>query len=224
MWAPSDFQVVTQQWLCAAADEPAERDAMDARKRAMAALLRAQQAQPATEPTDAAQEPSDVPQQHSAAPPHTSAHSDSHADGQAHSGVDAAAADAAAQEWAEDAEHADAAQFEAAAAEAGLDVIQDYDHLLEAKDQLWEASTAAESLPPGWAKCPNAGREVFGITPIKVRALSAARRLLGQRARSAQAGPSECTRNAAAQVVRVAAGSDRGGASAPHPRGVPVDT
>ena len=71
--------------------------------------------------------------------------------------------------WDQDAGDTDAAAFEAAAADAGEDVVQDFDHLLGASERLWEASHTAESLPPGWAKCPNAGQECFGITPIKVR-------------------------------------------------------
>jgi hypothetical protein len=49
------------------------------------------------------------------------------------------------------------------------DGTQDFDHQLGADEQHWESTSLARRLPPGWAKCPNAGAPVFGLTPIKVR-------------------------------------------------------
>lgn len=50
------------------------------------------------------------------------------------------------------------------------DLGQDLDHLLPAAERNWENTRAGEALPPGWAKCPNMGDEVFQVfTPIKVR-------------------------------------------------------
>jgi hypothetical protein len=48
------------------------------------------------------------------------------------------------------------------------DMGQDFDHLLPNKERNWEHSRVGRALPSGWAKCPNMGTEVFGITPIKV--------------------------------------------------------
>ena len=50
------------------------------------------------------------------------------------------------------------------------DTGQDLDHLLPAAERNWENTRVGEALPPGWAKCPNMGDEVFQVfTPIKVR-------------------------------------------------------
>jgi hypothetical protein len=47
---------------------------------------------------------------------------------------------------------------------------QDYDYSLSAQQQNWESANWAQRLPPGWAKCPNAGDTIMGLlTPIKVR-------------------------------------------------------
>jgi hypothetical protein len=68
-------------------------------------------------------------------------------------------------EWADDVEY----EREAfPGADGDADNGQDLDHLLPASERLWESTKVGESLPPGWAKCPNMGSEVFGITPIKV--------------------------------------------------------
>jgi hypothetical protein len=48
------------------------------------------------------------------------------------------------------------------------DVGQDLDHLLANQERNWEHTRVGRALPPGWAKCPNMGSEVFCITPIKV--------------------------------------------------------
>lgn len=59
-----------------------------------------------------------------------------------------------------DAGPVDAVQFE----ECG----QDRDHLLQVHELNWESTNVAKSLPPGWAKCPNAGTPFFDLTPVKV--------------------------------------------------------
>jgi hypothetical protein len=63
--------------------------------------------------------------------------------------------------WAEDIAEGEVVPFQD-------DGTQDFDHQLAADEQQWEATSIARRLPPGWAKCPNAGAAVFGLTPIKV--------------------------------------------------------
>jgi hypothetical protein len=48
------------------------------------------------------------------------------------------------------------------------DMGQDYDHLLGNDERNWEHTRVGEALPPGWAKCPNMGNEIFCMTPVKV--------------------------------------------------------
>ena len=155
--------------------------ATGAKARALA-LLRAQAAEPAQQQdahtaltTSAAPAVDDWPHQHVAmaadmaglsAEPHGNSALDPHGDG------DTAAHD----EWADDVGPADDDRFPFANGassyydeEADADQVQDKDHMLPADQTGWEHTSAGESLPPGWAKCPDMGKEVFGLTPIKVR-------------------------------------------------------
>lgn len=63
--------------------------------------------------------------------------------------------------WAADHDQRDIHQFEAEG--------QDYSHHLQADELHWENESFARSLPPGWAKCPNSGKMILDMLPIKVR-------------------------------------------------------
>eukprot|EP00892_Ulva_mutabilis_P007765 jgi/Ulvmu1/5360/UM022_0154.1 len=65
--------------------------------------------------------------------------------------------------WAEDTDNRDAALFGKIDPDRG----QDFDHQLAAEEQHWEEENFAQKLPPGWAKCPNAGTELAGLFTTK---------------------------------------------------------
>ena len=172
----SDAQCLSAE--AADADDPAAA-APGARARA-AALLAMQRSKAA-----AAAQPDSAP---SPAPDQTrDAANGATTAGTAHTGAPPAATDASAlggsdsenganedDGWGEDVGYGDEPGFPLDQAAIDADVGQDLDHLVPAAQRLWEATSTGEALPPGWAKCPNAGSEVWGLTPIKVRALSLA--------------------------------------------------
>ena len=162
------------QCLCAEAadaDDPAAA-APGARARA-AALLAMQRskaaaaAQPDSAPSPAPHQPSDAANGATAA---------GAAQGSAPPATDAALGGSNGENganeddgWGEDVGYGDEPDFPLDQAAVDADVGQDLDHLVPAAQRLWEATSTGEALPPGWAKCPNAGSEVWGLTPIKVR-------------------------------------------------------
>ena len=63
--------------------------------------------------------------------------------------------------WAADHDERDIHQFEAEG--------QDFSHQLQADELHWEEEGFAKALPPGWANCPNSGKMLMDMLPIKVR-------------------------------------------------------
>jgi hypothetical protein len=145
--------------LGADTDEESEARAHQARQRATAALLQQQrqetQGNTQQAPQGGQQEPQDEHQHNeSAAADVNGAKTDA--------GCENVAVEGAGDEWAQDYDERDAYQFDG----------QDYDHLLKADEEQWESENFAQRLPPGWAKCPNAGKRIMGILPTKVHMLT----------------------------------------------------
>lgn len=129
-----------------------EEDESNVKKKALALLRmqQQQQVQPSKDP---------VNEHHAVLPSPaatTSIPDGTEGDGQAYE------SDEDVETWAADHDHRDLHQFEAEG--------QDFNHELQADEQHWEHESFARSLPPGWAKCPNSGKLLMDMLPIKVLA------------------------------------------------------
>jgi hypothetical protein len=123
----------------------------DAKIRALALLKMQQQAM---HPQDAPASAQQVVE-----PPHTLAQSSAPQDGEhVYQEGDEFADDG--DTWAADHDERDINQFEADG--------QNFSHELQADELHWENESFAKNLPPGWANCPNSGKMLMGMLPIKV--------------------------------------------------------